>query len=78
MKIKLPLRFYEDHSSRDLDTPKALSYTKTHVYVDSEDPAIPELLDDAKYYAESMRYMDSDCRGLCMSAKATVKILKNL
>lgn len=70
--IRLPKRFMDDHSERDLPTPEVVRETKTHYYVDPLDPNLPELLDDAKYYAE-----DVDCvpAGIVASARATVAAL---
>ena len=49
--IKLPKRFFRDHVERDLPTPQVISETAQHFIVDRDDPAMPELLDDAKHYA---------------------------
>lgn len=72
--IRLPLRFYDDHEARDLDTPKAVKRSKSHVWIDATDPAIPELLSDARHYASDQGW-DPYTRGICASARATVGAL---
>jgi len=74
--IKLPRMFFADHRERDLPTPVVIKSNRTHVWVKTDDPAVDELLDDAKYYADSASGMAEECRGLCMSARATVKAIK--
>lgn len=75
--VRIPTRFYEDHESRDLDTPVAVKWTKRHVWIDKADPAVPELLNDAEYYSDPYGPSDFDgAAGLRASAKATVKALK--
>ena len=73
--IKLPRRFFIDHLERDLDTPRILRETKSHVYVSAADPALAELASDADYYKDP-QWFDREYFGLCMSAKATLKALK--
>jgi hypothetical protein len=73
--IRVPIRFYEDHESRELDTPKAVRFTKRHVFIRRGDPAIPELLNDAQYYAHPY---GPDDLGLKASARATVTALQGV
>lgn len=73
--IRLPLAFYDDHEARDLDTPAAVKRTKSHVWIDADDPAVPELLNDAEFYAEEYKYMEPHMFGIGRSAAATAKIL---
>lgn len=79
MRIRIPLRFYEDHQGRDLDTPVNYSKSKSYAVIDSNDPAIGELLSDARYYA-SEDYVDpamwEGWRGLVLSARATIKAIE--
>lgn len=75
--IKLPTRFFDDHRERDLETPKVVKSTKRHYFIADDDPAIPELLDDAEYYAADICTADfPELFGLVSSARATVKALK--
>jgi hypothetical protein len=74
--IKLPKCFFVDHSERDLDTPVVIKETADHVMVSADDPALPELLSDAEFYAESSSYMGKQYFGLCMSARATARAIK--
>jgi hypothetical protein len=73
--IKLPTAFFIDHQERDLDTPAVVKRTRTHVFVRADDPAIPELLDDARHYSDSAAFMDRAYFGLCMSARATERAI---
>lgn len=74
--VRIPRRFFEDHVARDLPTPAVVKETKRHVWVDPHDPAIGELLSDARYYAEEARYMDPPMPGLAASARATLDALR--
>lgn len=73
--IRIPDRFYRDHMDRDLPTPEVVRFTSRHIYISSDDPALPELLDDAEYYADP--WGPDGGIGLRMSAKATVKAIKS-
>ena len=72
--ICIPRKFYEDHGERCLPTPEAHRTTARHVFVDINDPLLPELLDDAEYYADE-RGICPEVRGICRSAKATAKAI---
>ncbi len=72
--MRIPRYFYDDHRDRGLDTPVALRVTKRHVWVDPADPAIPELISDARYYSD-YNGMDPCFFGLVSSARATVRAL---
>lgn len=74
--IDLPARFFLDHKERDLKTPKAWSWGKHYVTVKADDPALPELLSDAEYYAGKGGPSEISA-GLRASAKATVKAIKD-
>ena len=74
--INLPPKFFFDHQERDLPTPAAIKVSQRAVKIDANDPDLPELLSDARYYAEEMEADDSFMRGLIASAKATVKAIK--
>jgi hypothetical protein len=50
--IKLPRMFFDDHEERALATPAVVKGTRTHVWIRRDDPAVPELLADAHYYAD--------------------------
>ena len=78
MRIRIPRRFYIDHRERDLPTPVDHGGGKSYVLVNCDDPALPELLDDAKYYAhpEMCSELWEGYRGLVLSARATVKAIE--
>lgn len=50
--IRIPRTFYVDHQERDLPTPVAIHEIVRHVWIDRNDPALPELIDDARHYAD--------------------------
>lgn len=78
MRIRIPLRFYQDHKERDLDTPVNYSKSKSYVVIDSDDPALPELISDAEHYGDG--YVDpalwEGWRGIVLSARATLKAIR--
>jgi hypothetical protein len=77
--VRVPARFFQDHMERDLDTPKVVRETSRFVWIRRDDPATPELLNDAEYYSDPSGPRIGDYRegiGLFNSAKATVKALK--
>ena len=76
--VRIPQRFLDDHAERDLDTPRIVRASKTHYWVERDDPAVPELLDDARYYAASSGRMVSHVFGLCASARATIKAFERM
>lgn len=74
-KISLPRYFYWDHHERDLPTPKMLIGNRAHIIVAADDPALQDLLDDAKHYA-SPNGPDQLPPGLKSSARATVRAIE--
>lgn len=51
--IRLPSMFWNDHADRALPTPEAVPPSnKRALWVRRDDPALPELLSDARYYAD--------------------------
>jgi hypothetical protein len=72
--VRIPRHFYDDHRERDLDTPIAVKITKRHVWIDIFDEHVPELMSDADYYADESGF-DIYTRGICRSAKATLKAI---
>ncbi len=75
--IRVPRHFFDDHWGRELPTPVIQKHTQTHYWIDSEDPALPELLNDAEFYAHP-HGPDAigDGGALKRSAKATVSAIK--
>ena len=74
--IRIPLLFYEDHENRDLPTPTAIRQTKRHVWIDLNDEHVPELISDADYSSDEGGFdPDPHLRGICRSAKATIKAI---
>lgn len=74
--VTIPRRFFDDHADRDLETPEIIKATKTGYTIRLDDPAVPELLGDAEYYAEMAGDMERYMFGICMSAKATAKAIR--
>lgn len=75
--MRLPVKFYDDHQERDLDTPVAVRRTKRHVYVDPADPALPELVGDARYYADPVGFDPHIQRTVCRSAQALLRAVQD-
>lgn len=50
--VRIPQKFFVDHSERDLPTPEIVKETKVHYYIKKDDPAWAELVDDARHYAD--------------------------
>jgi hypothetical protein len=72
MIIRIPCRFFVDHAERELPTPIILRETPRHVWIDTDDPAFAELMDDAKHYAH--RDGPDQCPpGIITGAKALLK-----
>lgn len=74
--IDLPFKFWEDHKDRDLISGNCEKVKGNVVSVRLDKDAYNEILSDAKYYASFIGEDFSWNRGLCLSAKATVKKLK--
>jgi hypothetical protein len=50
--IKLPALFIDDHSERGCDTPEIIKTSGKCYVMRVDDPAMPELLNDAAYYGD--------------------------
>jgi hypothetical protein len=73
-KLELPKVFFRDHEDRELPTPTVVAETARHFIVCADDPNIPELLDDARHYADPRA---TDCEfWLRNSAHALVKAIE--
>lgn len=74
-QIRIPRRFFDDHSERELPTPVIVRQTARHVWIHAEDSALPELLNDAQYYADKF---GPECYGephIKPAARALLKAL---
>lgn len=78
LPIRIPPAFYADHADRSLPTPEDLSNAKNYVLVRADDPALPELLNDAEYYASPYGPDADYLGGLKASAKATVRAIRDV
>ena len=75
--MKVPAYFFGDHYDRSLPTPVVLRRLGRCVEIADDDPAIRELLDDARYYADPLGPDGIDDGGkLIRSAKATVRAIE--
>jgi len=52
-RLKIPMLFFIDHMERDLPTPAIISENSSQFVIDSGDPALRDLISDAKHYAHS-------------------------
>lgn len=50
--VRIPKMFLDDHGDRELPTPEVVRQTKAHYWIERDDPAVGELISDAKYYAD--------------------------
>lgn len=50
--LKLPTRFLTDRMERALPNPRAVRETRTHDWVRADDPALADVISDARYYAD--------------------------
>ena len=68
-------QFFRDHDERALATPVVVKGNTKYLWIDRHDPALGELIDDAKHYAHA-NGPDMCPRGLVMSAKALLDTLQ--
>lgn len=74
-EIKIPNGwFLEDHRDRGLDTPTVLRETKKHAWIAKSDPALRELVSDARHYAHADG-PDQCPAGIITSARALLRAL---
>ena len=76
--IKLPPKFWLDHAERDLPTPEDVGNAKSYVLVRADDPALPELLNDAEFYADPFGPDAEWLGGLKASARATIRAIRDV
>lgn len=78
MKIKIPALFYMDHRARECGaTGKLVSSTKNYVIVELDSIALEDLVSDADYYGSLSREDFRENKGVCLSARATLKAINN-
>ena len=68
--ITIPVRFYDDHCSRDCLPGIEVKRTKRQVTVALDAEAWADLLSDAEHYSEAWQF-EREYFGLCRSAAAT-------
>jgi hypothetical protein len=49
--IKLPARFFDDHEERELPTPHVVRRSARFVWINADDAALKDLVEDARWYA---------------------------
>jgi len=72
--VRIPYKFFFDHMHRGLPTPTVQHETKSFLWIRRDDPAIGELISDAKHYAHRWG-PDEMPPGLKSAAKALLKAL---
>lgn len=72
----VPTHFYDDHVARDLTAGVEVKRTKARVTVWLDKVAYDDLYGDADYYATLAGTDFADNRGLCLSARATLRSLE--
>lgn len=78
---RIPKAFLRDHIERDLGSPNIVRETSRHFFIQIDGSyenraEVRDLLDDADYYASEPHSFHSYLFGLCMSAKATAKAIR--
>ena len=77
--IRIPWVFALDHGGRSLPLPEIVKRTQSHWWIKADDPALPELLNDAEYYAHPYGPEAYGCiAGLKASARATVRAIRDV
>lgn len=76
--LQIPRRFIIDHEARELPTPVYAETSTRNIWIWSDDPALPELIDDAEYYCDPYGpgSGDRDYIGVRNSARSMLKALK--
>lgn len=77
--IRIPKRFYDDHTDRDLEAPPIVKETKAHYFIDANSEHLDELLSDASYYADPACYdfeFGTYLAAIILSARATEKAIE--
>jgi hypothetical protein len=69
---RIPKRFFDDHEERALPSPDIIKQNKTAYWIVDEGEGYDELLDDAKYYADSYG-PDDNCGNIKRAAIALLK-----
>lgn len=78
MNIELPKHFYLDHRARDNGASgKVVCSNKNYITVDLDALALEDLVSDAEVYASFTREDFQENRGLCLSARATLRAITN-
>lgn len=74
---KIPKRFYDDCQQYcDIPIPEILKETKNHYWISkNEDAKLHELRDRALCYAEPCPDYWEYCRGIVLSARATLNVI---
>ena len=75
--LKISKTFLDDHESRGLPMPNIVKTTKAHYFIEINwnNDGYADLYDDAEFY-QNPRDFDKSCLGICLSAKALVKKMK--
>jgi hypothetical protein len=71
MQIRLPLGFTMDHMDRISSHLNIIKKNKKSVYVDHQDPALKELLEDAKFYFSMLgkKHFEPESEKFCIMAR---------
>lgn len=74
--VKIPRVFWEDCKNCDCDVGEEQYGTKRHVWVCGFGDQFQELIDRAEMYSDVRNGYWESCRGLVLSARATLKAIK--
>ena len=73
--LRIPRGFFDDHKERDLATPVVVQESQTTVWISRRDPALPELIEDAQYYAETFEGWTDDAHRFVRMARSLLSSL---
>ena len=73
---RIPKHYYRDHVECDCEAPEIIRETKAHYFISADEtPELAELRDRATLYAEENDDYWKNCRGIVLSARATLKVI---
>jgi len=75
--VKIPRLFWEDSINCDTNVPDSIKETRTHVWITmGVGPQMSDFMSRAEMYADIRNGYWESCRGLVLSARATLKAIK--
>ena len=73
---RIPKTYYRDHVECDCEAPEIIRETKAHYFISADETfELAELRDRATLYADDNDDYWENCRGIVISARATLKVI---